>query len=78
MATWESRIVCNETYVSGGAENYSNVTLTFQIRRLDSSMNGYNGYGTAYWSISCDGQSSGNKYFSFNWPTVIIFILIMV
>ena len=67
MATWESRIVCNETYVSGGAENYSNVTLTFQIRRLDYSMNGYNGYGTAYWSISCDGQSSGNKYFSFNW-----------
>ena len=66
MATWESRIVCNETYVSGGAENYSNVTLTFQIRRLDSSMNGYNSYGNAYWSISCDGQSSGNKYFSFN------------
>ena len=67
MATWESRIVCNETYVSGGAENYSNVTLTFQIRRLDYSMNGYNSYGNAYWSISCDGQSSGNKYFSFNW-----------
>ena len=67
MATWESRIVCNETYVSGGAENYSNVTLTFQIRRLDKSMNGYNSYGNAYWSISCDGQSSGNKYFSFNW-----------
>lgn len=67
MATWESRIVCNETYVSGGAENYSNVTLTFQIRRLDYSMNGYNSYGNAYWSISCDGQSSGSKYFSFNW-----------
>lgn len=67
MATWESRIVCNETYVSGGAENYSNVTLTFQIRCLDYRMNGYNSYGNAYWSISCDGQSSGNKDFSFNW-----------
>lgn len=67
MATWESRITCNETYVSGGSENYSNVTLTFQIRRLDYKMVGYSNYGTAYWMIDCDGQSSGQQFFSFNW-----------
>lgn len=67
MATWESRIVCNETYVSGGEENYSNVTLTFQIRRLDYNMVGYSSSGSAWWSIDCDGQSSGYQYFTFNW-----------
>ena len=67
MATWESRITCNETYVSDGAENYSNVTLTFQIRRLDYKMVGHSNYGTAYWMIDCDGQSSGQQFFSFNW-----------
>lgn len=69
MATWESRITCNETYVSGGSENYSNVTLTFQIRRLDYNMVGYSNYGTAYWMIDCDGQSSGQQFFSFNWSS---------
>ena len=69
MATWESRITCNETYVSNGSENYSNVTLTFQIRRLDYSMIGYSSSGSAYWNISCDGQSSGDQYFSFNWAS---------
>lgn len=67
MATWESRITCNETYVSGGSENYSNVTLTFQIRRLDYNMVGYSNSGVAWWSIDCDGQSSGYQYFTFNW-----------
>lgn len=67
MATWESRITCNETYVSGGSENYSNVTLTFQIRRLDYNMTGYSNSGSAWWSIDCDGQSSGYQYFTFNW-----------
>lgn len=67
MATWESRITCNETYVSGGSENYSNVTLTFQIRRLDYNMVGYSNSGSAWWSIDCDGQSSGYQYFTFNW-----------
>lgn len=67
MATWESRITCNETYVSGGSENYSNVTLTFQIRRLDYVMTGYSNSGSAWWSIDCDGQSSGYQYFTFNW-----------
>lgn len=67
MATWESRITCNETYVSGGSENYSNVTLTFQIRRLDYNMVGYSNSGAAWWSIDCDGQSSGYQYFTFNW-----------
>lgn len=67
MATWESRITCNETYVSDGAENYSNVTLTFQIRRLDYNMVGYSNSGAAWWSIDCDGQSSGYQYFTFNW-----------
>lgn len=67
MATWESRVLCNETYVSGGADNYSNVTITFQIRRLDYNMIGNNNYGNAYYSISCNGQSSGNKYLSFDW-----------
>ena len=69
MATWESRITCNETYVSGGSENYSNVTLTFQIRRMDYNMVGYSNYGTAYWMIDCDGQSSGQQFFSFNWSS---------
>lgn len=67
MATWESRVLCNETYVSGGAENYSNVTITFQIRRVDYNMIGNNNYGNAYYSISCNGQSSGNKYLNFDW-----------
>lgn len=67
MATWESRITCNETYVSGGSENYSNVTLTFQIRRLDYNMVGHSNSGSAWWSIDCDGQSSGYQYFTFNW-----------
>lgn len=67
MATWESRITCNETYVSDGAENYSNVTLTFQIRRLDYNMVGYSNSGAAWWSIDCDGQSSGYQYFTFDW-----------
>ncbi|MBC5688241.1 hypothetical protein H8S37_04765 [Mediterraneibacter sp. NSJ-55] len=67
MATWESRVTCSETYVSGGAENYSNVTITFQIRRMDYSMNGYNYEGTANWSIACNGSHSGNQYFNFNW-----------
>lgn len=67
MATWESRVLCEETYVSGGAENYSNVKITFQIRRMDYPMVGYNNAGTAYWSISCDGQNTGNRSFTFNW-----------
>lgn len=67
LATWESRITCNETYYSDSASNYSNVTITFQIRRLDAVMNGYNQTGAAWWSIDCDGQSSGYQYFNFNW-----------
>lgn len=67
MANWESRVYCSETYTSGGAENYSNVTIYFQIRRTDYNMIGHNNTGSAYWSISCDGQSSGNKYFNFDW-----------
>lgn len=34
MANWESRLTCSETYVSGGQENYSNVTITMQISPL--------------------------------------------
>lgn len=67
MANWESRVTCNETYVSGGAENYSNVAITFQIRRTDYRMNGYNNTGSANWSIACNGQHTGNIYFNFNW-----------
>lgn len=67
MSTWESRVTCSETYTSGGADNYSNVTIYFQIRRTDGNMIGYNNTGQAYWSISCDGQSSGAQYFTFNW-----------
>ena len=49
------------------AKNTSVVTIAFEFRRTDYSYWGYNGYGTAYWYINCAGQSTGNRYFSFDW-----------
>lgn len=49
------------------AKNTSVVTIAFEFRRTDYSYWGYNGYGTAYWYINCAGQSTGNRYFSFEW-----------
>lgn len=65
MANWESRLICSETYVSGGQENYSNVTITMQIRRTDYAMIGHS--SSAYWYINCNGTASGNHSLTFNW-----------
>lgn len=65
MANWESRLTCSETYVSGGQENYSNVTITMQIRRTDYAMIGHS--SSAYWYINCNGTASGNHSLTFNW-----------
>lgn len=65
MANWESRLTCSETYVSGGQENYSNVTITMQIRRTDYAMIGHS--SSAYWYINCNGTTSGNHSLTFNW-----------
>lgn len=65
MANWESRLTCSETYVSGGQENYSNVTITMQIRRTDYTMIGHS--SSAYWYINCNGTASGNHSLTFNW-----------
>lgn len=65
MSYWESRLTCSETYVSGGQENYSNVTITMQIRRTDYAMIGHS--SSAYWYINCNGTASGNHSLTFNW-----------
>lgn len=65
MSYWESRLTCSETYVSGGQENYSNVTITMQIRRTDYAMIGHS--SSAYWYINCNGTTSGNHSLTFNW-----------
>ena len=65
MANWESRLTCSETYVSGVQENYSNVTITMQIRRTDYAMIGHS--SSAYWYINCNGTASGNHSLTFNW-----------
>ena len=63
---YEARVT--QTHTSNGSvANSSNVTITFQIRRTDYAMIGYNHEGSAYWRINCDGQSTGNKYFTFDW-----------
>lgn len=63
---YEARVIQSHTS-NGSVANSSNVTVTFQIRRTDYAMIGYNYEGNAYWRISCDGQSTGNKYFTFDW-----------
>ena len=63
---YEARVIQSHTS-NGSVANSSNVTVTFQIRRTDYAMVGYNYEGNAYWRINCDGQSTGNKYFTFDW-----------
>lgn len=63
---YEARVTQSHTS-NGSVANSSNVTVTFQVRRTDYAMIGYNYEGTAYWRINCDGQSTGNKYFTFDW-----------
>ena len=63
---YEARVIQSHTS-NGSVANSSNVTVTFQIRRTDYAMIGYNYEGNAYWRINCDGQSTGNKYFTFDW-----------
>lgn len=63
---YEARVIQSHTS-NGSVANSSNVTVTFQIRRTDYAMIGYNYQGNAYWRINCDGQSTGNKYFTFDW-----------
>ena len=64
---WETRILKTVNSQSI-ANNTSNITFTFQARRTDYSVSGYNNYGTAYWRINIqNGASSGNVYFNINW-----------
>ncbi|MCI9216253.1 MAG: hypothetical protein HFG95_04030 [Dorea sp.] len=63
---YETRLLFSESNLNI-ANNTSVVTVTFQFRRTDYSHYSYNYTGTAYWNISCAGQSSGNVYFSLNY-----------
>lgn len=63
---YETRLLFSESN-SNIANNTSVVTVTFQFRRTDYSHYSYNYTGTAYWNISCAGQSSGNVYFNLNY-----------
>lgn len=66
MASYETRV-----RLIGSSQNVesntSYVTLALEFRRTDYQYYGYNATGSAYWKIDCDGQSSGNRYFTFNW-----------
>lgn len=64
---YEARVrLISETSINT-ANNTSYVTVAFEFRRTDYSYSGWNLEGNAYWYIKCDGQSSGNRYFTFQW-----------
>lgn len=67
MASYETRVrLISETSINT-ANNTSYVTIAFEFRRTDYSYRGWNLQGNAYWYITCDSQSSGSRYFTFDW-----------